>query len=267
MKKFLAGIAAAAIITVPMTSFALESMSKGALKKATGQAGVSIAIDNVVIVQKTLPTTIFWDMDGTSSIMGTVGANTKTGIQISYEDASASKLIILDGILNADKYGTDELNTTFGITGRAALTGIGQVGIAEAAAVTGIDPSNGDDLSGLAGVYRTGISPLSIDVGTCQSLTAGLSYNRADASLSVAGVVIGLPTLEITTYHTNDVKIISVVVDDAGQQATTANSGTHGAATPGTPGINNVSNEMIRIEKAGVSQMAILGGRLEIAPH
>lgn len=50
MKKFLAGIAAAAIITVPMTSFALESMSKGALKKATGQAGVSIALDNVVIL-------------------------------------------------------------------------------------------------------------------------------------------------------------------------------------------------------------------------
>ncbi len=257
MKKFLAGIAAAAIITVPMTSFALESMSKGALKKATGQAGVSIAIDNVVIVQKSLPTTIYWDVDGTSSIQGTVGQVNQAGIQISYDQADAQKLIVLDGILNADKYGTAELETAFGIAANAAFTGIGQVGIAEVADVAGLDPSNGDDLAGVAGVYRTGISPLSIDVGTCQSLSAGLQYNRASTSLDVAGVVIGLPTLEITTYHTNDVKIVSVVVDST-STAATANSGVT---------VPNVSNELIRIEKAGVSQMAILGGRLEIAPH
>ena len=257
MKKFLAGIAAAAIITVPMTSFALESMSKGALKKATGQAGVSIAIDNVVIVQKSLPTTTYWDVDGTSSIQGTVGQVNQAGIQISYDQADAQKLIVLDGIINADKYGTAELETAFGISANAAFTGIGQVGIAEVADVAGLDPSNGDDLAGVAGVYRTGISPLSIDVGTCQSLSAGLQYNRASTSLDVAGVVIGLPTLEITTYHTNDVKIVSVVVDST-STAVTANSGVT---------VPNVSNELIRIEKAGVSQMAILGGRLEIAPH
>lgn len=264
MKKFLAGIAAAAIITVPMTSFALESMSKGALKKATGQAGVSIALDNIVIVQKSLPTTIFWDMDGTSSIAGTVGSNHQTGLQISYTGADAQKMIVLDGILNADKYGTTELENTFHISANSAFTGIGQVGIAETADIAGIDPSNGNDMSGGApgvtapGVYRTGISPLTIDVGTCQSLTAGLAYNRGSDTLSVAGVVIGLPTLEITTYHTNDVKILSIVEGTTAEAATTANSG---ATVP------NVSNELIRIQKAGVSQMAILGGRLEIAPH
>lgn len=260
MKKFLAGIAAAAIITIPMTSFALESMSKGALKKATGQAGVSIAIDNVVIVQKTLPTTTYWDVDGTSSIAGTIGGVKQAGIQISYVNADASKMIVLDGITNADKYGTAELESTFNISGRSALTGIGMVGIAESGTLGtagGIDPTNGDDISGAAGVYRTGISPLSIDIGTCQSLTAGLQYNLNGAPLNVAGVVIGLPTLEITTYHTNDIKVISVVVDSA-SVAATANSGST---------VTNVSNEMIRIQKAGVSQMAILGGRLEIAPH
>lgn len=256
MKKFLAGIAAAAIITVPMTSFALESMSKGALKKATGQAGVSIAIDNVVIVQKTMPTTIFWDNDGTSSIAGTVGQVTRAGVQISYDTVDASKMIILDGILDDTKYGVAALESTFNISDadKVAMTGISAVGINAAGSVT--DPSNGD-IAAPAGMYLTGISPLSIDIGTCQSLTAGLQYNLGTpgSGLNVAGVVIGLPTLEITTYHTNDIKTISVVVDDP---TVAANSGVT---------VPNVSNELISIEKAGVSQMAILGGRLEIAPH
>lgn len=253
MKKFFAGIAAAAIITVPMTSFALESMSKGALKKATGQAGVSIALDNIVIVQKSQPTTTYWDMDGTSSILGTVGQVTSAGLKIEYTDA-AQKLIVLDGILDDTKYGIANLEADFNIAAQAADFGIAAVGIA-ATGAAGLDVSNGNDLAGAAGVYRTGISPLTIDVGTCQALTTGLAYNRNDASLDVAGVVIGLPTLEITTYHSNDTKIISVV---SGAAAVTANSG---ATVP------NVSNELIRIEKSGTSQMAILGGRLEIAPH
>jgi len=273
MKKFLAGIAAAAIITVPMTSFALEAMSKGSLKKATGQAGVSIAIDDLVIVQKSMPTTTYWDMDGTSSITGTVGQVNQAGLRISYTDV-AQKMMVIDGILNADKYGTDELQSTFNVSATSAMTGINTVGIAETAATdtdlnptlagiqNGIDPTNGNDLVNAAGVYRNGISPLSIDVGTCASLTAGLSYNRgatavSAAALDVAGVVIGLPTLEITTYHTDDTKIISVVVGSA-DVSQTANSGST---------VPNVSNEMIRITKTGVSQMAILGGRVEIAPH
>lgn len=260
MKKFLAGIAAAAIITIPMTSFALESMSKGALKKATGQAGVSIALDNIVIVQRTMPTTTFWDVDGTSSISGTIGNIAGAGVQISYEDATAQKMIVLDGILDNTKYGVAANEAAFHVSASAAMTGISAVGINAAGQVT--DPSNGD-IAAPAGMYLTGISPLSIDIGTCQSLTAGLQYNLGTpgAGLEVAGVVIGLPTLEITTYHTNDVKVISVVVDDTSLDVA-ANSGNNSNAATA-----NISNELIRIEKAGVSQMAILGGRLEIAPH
>ncbi|WP_027360396.1 DUF6160 family protein [Desulforegula conservatrix] len=272
MKKFLAGIAAAAIITIPMTSFALESMSKGALKKATGQAGVSIALDNVVIVQKSMPTTTYWDVDGTSSAYGTAGQVTSAGLKIAYT-AAAEKMIVLDGILDNSKYGAALMAAKFGI-GAATATeyGIAAVGIAAAGAVT--DPSNGDIpnagdkvlptgtnahgdtiVTAPAGYYLTGISPLSIDVGTCQSLTAGLQYNLNSTALDVAGVVIGLPTIEITTFHSNDTKIISIT---SGAPAVTANSG-------GT--VANISNEIIRIEKSGTSQMAILGGRLEIAPH
>lgn len=281
MKKFLAGIAAAAIITVPMTSFALESMSKGSLKKATGQAGVSIALDDIVIVQKSNPTTIFWDNDGVSSLGGTVGNVTQAGIKISYTDAS-EKMIIIDGILDDTKYGETVLNDKFKISDQAAIYNINSAGIVKGDKVA--DASTGKALNvdssitvGTATVnaknYGVGIAPLTIDVGTCQSLTAGLHWNAtgntqnvgttttpqaAAAHLDVAGVVIGLPTVEITTYHSKDTKIISLATGAGASTAVAANSGTT---------VPNVSNEFIRIEKNGTSQMAILGGRLEIAPH
>lgn len=259
MKKFLAGIAAAAIITVPMTSFALESMSKGALKKATAQAGVSIGIDNVVIVQKSQPTTIYWDNDGTSALSGTLGDITKAGVSISYDNL-AEKLIVLDGILDADNYGTSKLEAKFNISANSADFGISKVGIAETAdlAAGKIDPTNGNTKEASAGEYITGISPLTIDVGTCQSLTAGFKYNTVGTkTYDVAGVVIGLPTIEITTYHSNDVKTISVVAETASDDV--LNDGVKDGLT--------TSNQLISIEKSGTSQMAILGGRLEIAPH
>ena len=285
MKKFLAGIAAAAIITVPMTSFALESMSKGALKKATGQAGVSIALDNIVIYQKSAPTTTYWDMDGTSSIQGTMGQNDMTGLRIAYA-AGSEKLITVGAILDNTEYGTDKINRTFGFATYAPNGGamvadsetaeFDTIGIADSDA-TGYDISTGRKLAsgtGQAGdttadidgksatnAFTNKISPLTIDVGTCQSLTDGLSYNRGVGTtggptsvLDVAGVVIGLPTVEINTYHTNDTKIISIA---STSPTVTANAGY----------VPNVSNEMIRIQKSGHSTMAILGGRLEIAPH
>lgn len=84
MKKILASIAAAAIITVPMTSFALESMSKDALKKTTGQAGVSIFFDHIVMVIRSQPTVTYWDTDGVSSYAGTIGQVKSAGIRIEY---------------------------------------------------------------------------------------------------------------------------------------------------------------------------------------
>lgn len=82
MKKIFAIIAATAISAVPMSSFALESMSKEALKKTTGQAGVSIFFDHIVIVIKSQPTVTYWDNDGVTSYGGTVGAVRAAGIQI-----------------------------------------------------------------------------------------------------------------------------------------------------------------------------------------
>jgi len=267
MKKFLVGIAAAAIITIPMTSFALESMSKGALKKATGQAGVSIAIDDIVIYQKSNPTTIYWDADGNTQTRivnsapeaHTYGAAVKTGIEISYSAAS-EKVMVLDGILTDAVYGAGG-NVMNSITGR---NDIGIASSGQLAAMAGFDPATGQIDSAVQGAgYLNSISPLTIDVGTCESLSKGLSWNvgqnglvagdgtapAASAIPQVAGVIIGLPTIEIQTFHKDNEKTIKLVTDVA------------------TANVVNADEEFISIEKTGHSTMAILGGRLEIAPH
>ena len=289
MKKFFAGIAAAAIITVPMTSFALESMSKGALKKATGQAGVSIALDNVVIYMKSQPTVTYWDTDGTTKVNigsgSTVGSVANAGIKIEYS-AAAEKLITIGAILDGDDYGVTKMYETFGVgtatidntdPANPVITAIADgIGIVDDNTTEVLDPTTGKvavgvgDRTPATNTFTNGISPLTIDVGTCQALTQGLAYNVSKTKLrtatdlaggvdlttlghsadsNIAGVVIGLPTVEIKQYHTNDIKTISLVSNDA----------QHDAA--------NADKAFIAIEKSGNSTTAILGGRLEIAPH
>lgn len=310
MKKFLAGIAAAAIITVPMTSFALEAMSKGSLKKATAQAGVSIAIDNVVIYQSSQPTVTYWDNDGTSKASvdlntlaptyDTVGTINRAGIQIKH-DAAAQKLITIGAILDGSVYGASEITAKFTPAAPATLpagseapTNIGIVD--ETTLTTNIDVTTGSAMTtvpaSVSGFpvdvtnpanknFLHGISPLTIDVGTCQALSQGFMYNvkfmRAadaaamstntatanlvgiEAAQNIAGVVIGLPTVEIKTYHSNDKKTISI----AAASPVAADLDNH----DGGSGAGNFDRQFIEIEKSGNSTMAILGGRLEIAPH
>lgn len=265
MKRFFTALVTAAIISMPMAASSLEIMDNTQLKTATGQAGVSIAVDDIVIYQESMADVTYWDNDGTSSGAGTIGAVTKAGVMIDYAD-NMKKLTTIDAITDASKYGVTALKAIFN-----NKDDIGIVDDVAAALAAGLDPTNGN----MAGM-TTGISPLTIDVGTCQSLTAGWSYNTlgvkgapipnpnydpndpnspqiiADPSKpngDVAGVVIGLPTVEITTYYTNEIRDIKVVVADASQA------------------MNSEHNTLISIEKTGFTKMAILGGRLEIAPH
>lgn len=261
MKRFLTAALTAAILSMPMAASALEAMDNSQLKSATGQAGVSIAVDDIVIYQESMADVTYWDNDGLSSGAGTIGVS-KAGVMIDYAD-NIKKLTTIDAITVADKYGVSELSAIFG------TSDIGIVEDVPAALAAGLDPTNGN----MAGM-TTGISPLTIDVGTCQSLTAGWSYNTAGqkaiadpgtgtviAAGDIAGVVIGLPTVEITTYYTNeirDIKVVTLGVDADGNGTIEATE---------SEAMNYTHNTLLSIEKTGFSKMAILGGRLEIAPH
>jgi hypothetical protein len=260
MKRFIVSFAAAAILSMPMAASALEKMDNSQLRSATGQAGVSIAVDDIVIYQKSLADTTYWDTDGISSPFNGV-TEAAAGIMIDQAE-EMQKLITIDAILTDDIYGVDALRAIFG-----NVEDIGILASADAVAAigSGFDPSNGN----IAGM-TTGISPLTIDVGTCQALTAGWKYNTTGATLpndaqdlAVGGVVIGLPTVEIKTYSTVDFKTIKLqngTYDDATGIVTHVADG-------GTVTHFNQDHDFITIEKSGTSTLAILGGRLEIAPH
>jgi len=263
MKRFIVSLAAAAILSMPMAASALEKMDNSQLRSATGQAGVSIAVDDVVIYQSALADTTYWDTDG-------IGGEAAAGVMIDQAE-EMQKLITIDAILDATKYGVSVLTGKFGTEN----VGIIDAGITDPAALANFYPGDGS-----TGNFVNGISPLTIDVGTCEALTAGWDFNVAAVvaalglsgpadvasgagALDVGGVVIGLPTVEIKTYSTVDFKTIKL-------RNGTWDSAT-GIVTETTLGAGaqhfNTDHAFITIEKSGNSTMAILGGRLEIAPH
>ncbi len=227
MKRFTGILAAAAIAIAPMSASALEALTDNAMNDVTAQAGVSIAIDDVVIYQTSIADTTYTDTDS------------GLGIKIDYADTS-NKLSVFNAIEGQDGatvgealYGVEYFNG-LGLTGYDADT----VGIVGGGAETG---------------YQTKAAALSIDVGTCETMTAGKFFNGdLPAGATVGGVVIGLPTLEITTYRSNDSKTISMVFDADSQVTNTA---------------ANTGLNFVKITKDGYSKMAILGGTIEIAPH
>jgi hypothetical protein len=244
MKKLaMSLILGASIVLAPFSAFALEAMDEENLKSTTGQAGVSIAADDVVIYQKKIADVKYTDTDGLSSAHGTVGAVTSASLVISH-DAASQKLFVLNAILDDTVYGTAAMATMFADVVAAGGT-LPTVGIIPSASAAGAcDPTTGI-VTAKTG-FETAIAPLTIDIGTCPILTQGFDYNfGGSAPADIAGVIIGLPTLEINIYRTNDIKTISLEATGA------ANSG----------------KEFIQIETNGSTQLAILGGRLEIAPH
>ncbi len=303
MKRFTGILAAAAIALAPMSASALEALTDNAMNDVTAQAGVSIALDDIVIYQTSIADTTYTDTDGMTTGNGTEGNVLSAGIKIGY-DKAMQKLTIIDGITTSGIYSISNMQDTFGAR-------IGEVGFVDGTSSRWVqetafanvdaddvtvnengtytyssedyaaedvivnsdgsytfaskqvesamewgsymDPTTGN-VSNAVAAYATGASPLTIDVGTCESLTAGFTNNLNTtttgveyANMDIAGVIIGLPTIEITSYHSIDTKTVSLVTDDA-------------VAV-------NAGKAFIQITKSGASKMAILGGRLEIAPH
>jgi hypothetical protein len=264
----------AALVIAPLSASALTPMSDNSMKDVTGQAGVSIGLDDIVIYQS-IGETRYTDGDGWGST-SEFGPN---------NDSEAGSIVIsekevlkqFNAILNDDVYGASHTiginGQTFGdynvgIVASGTQTQVGTIQVpvdadndgvqdvdvngdpifADQAVMTSeiANPADGTTLGQAGGANTTGISPLTIDIGTCAALTAGYNYNAGHEGTAnagtIAGVIIGLPTIEIKT--TGDTYSVGVAQD----------------------GAVNDGHNFITISKQDAT-MAILGGRLEIAAH
>lgn len=258
MKKLALGAILGASLMISSSAFALTAMTDANMKSATGQAGVSIAIDNVKIEQY-VGSTSYIDEDGS---MGTEGS-----VVITEKHTIKNFLAMVD----ADDYVDDfnaASNTTLGDTDNWVKASALTIDVGNCVALT--DGLNGN-ITALDGTARTAIGtaaatiPGLIGGGMTQDeainqvaadlvadgvadnigeakIYLGAASNAFAANEVVTGVVIGLPTLLIST--TADTYCVGVKMDGA---------------------INDGAN-FIKISK-GASTMAILSGTVEIAAH
>lgn len=234
MKKLALTAVLGASLMISSSAFALTAMSDANMKAATGQAGVSIAIDNVVIEQYVGSTT-YTDDSGTDGTAGSVVISDKHTVKSFLAMTSAADFAA-DFAANAN--------------GEAAL-----------------------------GLW-TKASALSIDVGTCSVLSAGLTDNAATvvaAGANAAEMIADLMSQGMTQDEAmailgakqlvgagQDVVVTGVVIGlPTLLIATSADEYSVGVSKTGA--INDDKN-FITISK-GASAMAILGGTVEIAAH
>lgn len=140
MKKLALSLILGTSLIITPSAFALNAMTDSNMKAATGQAGVSIALDDITIFQS-IGSTTYTDTDG-----------------ISYVDDSAAGSVVISG---------KETLTTY----RAILDNTDRNGFLDRDYDEYLtrDTANGGDIH---------ISPVTIDVtNRVQSLSAGLFYN------------------------------------------------------------------------------------------
>jgi hypothetical protein len=231
-----------AMTVLPFTAFGLEMMSDSNMKDVTAQAGVAIVADDIVLDQH-VGVTKYIDTDGTKP----GSTNETAAVTIS----ARHRIQHINAVYASAPSATDpSLNPTFYTYGRS---------------------------------FKVGPLALTIDVGKCSIMSTGLrnlksyvtshipsaSYSLAaggvmdrilhmtsteaynTAATNVVGVQIGLPTVEIYTEF--DVYGIGVKLVDAEGIDRTDSS------------YHNDGREFIKIRREG-SGLAILGGRVEIAP-
>lgn len=251
MKKLVLALIVA-LTLAPFSAFGLEMMTDNSLKDVTAQAGVAIAVDDVIIEQW-IGATMYIDVDGVGT--SDFGGDTSAGGAIVI--GNRHKIMEINAIYNQD------------------------------AAVSGTYFGLHDQQYSYSGNPNFIISPLTIDVGTCPTLTAGCGILKAtlnagygaigeanwiaagmdvithmnysdftggnEANTNMIGVICNLPTVEIVT-SSDTYSISAAVVNSA-----------DGSASATAASYHNSGDQFIRIHKAE-SAMGILGGRLEIAP-
>ncbi|MCF8026632.1 MAG: hypothetical protein K9K82_14240 [Desulfobacteraceae bacterium] len=216
MKRLTAILVAGLFVLAPLSASAMEMMSDSNMKDVTGQAGVSIIADDVVL-ENWVGTTSYTDVDGVDGSLSTGGASVTISDQHTVQDIQA-----IVGYASTDTLYSPGVN----------LTQSGN---------EGVDKMAGTDYS-LEGEFAA--QAITIDVGIAPVATEALQNNADNTNIQLAGVVIGLPTMEMnTSASTKDIGISSTQT-----------------------GVQNDDATFIRIEESG-STMHVLGGTLEIVPH
>lgn len=249
MKKLALSAILGASLMITSSAFALTSMSSDSMKSATGQAGVSITLDNVVIEQF-IGETVYTDADGYDGNGGSIVISNKHVIK-GYNALTSLTDFTTSGYTaglwkKAAALSIDVGNCSILMAGNnanknaipAALRG------AITAAVGTLDKAAA--AAAIMALEVTVAPGVVVDVADNIALANGLyefsTAATAWSDLDVVGVVIGLPTLEITT---------SADTYDVGVRQTDA--------------INDGCN-FINVSK-GASRMAIISGVVEIAAH
>ncbi len=241
MKKF--AIVLAICMLLPLNAFALQPMSEDTMGQVTGQAGVSIAIDDVIIYQN-IEYIRYTDVGGTNGIDGAVNIsnlymmvniNAITSLDAAGLPVSPNRAVQGEWDNNA---ATPAALFNFYNTDAAVWTDADADGVVD----------TGELAAGQDGINdRFTAKALTIDVGTLAVLTAGAVNNTGIAAATMAGVRIGLPTVEVSqSALTFDVTI-------------TAAGALNGGAGP-------LGNSYGRIS-IGNMTMGVLDGVVEIAPH
>ena len=237
-----------ALMLIPCTAFGLQMLDDNAMDQITGQDGVSIAIDDVQLfidIEK-----LAWvDCDGFEFADfggGINGTCSGSGAMVSLNNFQID-------VLNVNAIVTTDTNGT-GANQNLISTQCGAIDLfydySSSAPLGGCitwTTGHTEGLDNLTNRFRA--QALTIDVtDDLPALSAGLNNNLPSMSgaLKVAGVLIGLPTMEIYIQE----MYLDITIDDLNNEATVANN----------------HDRFGQVLMDGVT-VSVLSGWVEIAPH
>lgn len=267
-----------AFMLIPCTAFGLEMLDDSTMDQVTGQAGVSIAVDDIQLFIN-IEKLAYIDCDGINSFVnsyqqctGAAGAVALSNFQIDVLNINA--IVGSEGDLNqATAVIPQNAETLVDQTFDGGSIGLysascGRIPLFYDYGQTGgntcyLGTAGNLQTSGLDNLYGDTFTPaaLSIDVtDRLPALSEGKS-NQIGSDVSVGGVIIGFPTVEIyinsmslTIVYDGDIggATSPAINDDDGRYAVYQALGS--AADYGTIQIDGIT-------------FSVLSGWLEIAPH
>lgn len=227
MKKVIALFAV--MMLIPMTAFGMQSMDQQEMSEVTGQSGVAITIDDVVLHQSASETWYQNTLQADTTGDGNIDTTTQGAVGMV---ESGEQLTMVNAIV-----GWDSNNNVFESAGDYGLQG--------SYTFNGIDTYDpGTDFSP---------SPLTIQVGQfgpLASLEGTTSAFAAAGHTQATGVVVGLPTVEI---HQEGATAMELLVSNSANPIGDTRDPANGVSSFGTL-------------YTGDSTMAVLDGRIEITP-